>query len=253
MARKGKTKVRKPLPPPLPPETRTVGQLVAETVHFYRRRFWPSLALGLGPAAAGVTLAELPGVARLPFELTVGAATASASYALASSFVAASRPTRRTILAATAIGIAALAPSVLILAFLGILGLLPAVVALGLTGFVVPVRMVEDRRSLRRAVELARADLAHTIGSLATLTVVGLLTAYVIFFTLRSAGTAALQVSAFLSVLVISPILFLGAALLYFDQAARDPTRRSDADVHHAVEPDRAGRADAEGEPRPSA
>jgi len=241
------------LPPPLPPETRTVGQLVAETINLYRRRFWPSLALGVGPAVSGVAIAELPTAARLPVALTVGAAAASSSYAVASAFVSGARPTPRRLLAATAIGIVALIPVVLLLGTLGFLGLLPVVVWLGLTGFVVPVRVIEDRISPRRAFSLARADLVHTIGSLATLALVGLLTTYVVFFTLRSAGTAALRASAFLSVLVISPILFLGAALLYFDQAARDPTRRSDADLHHAVHPDRAGRADAEGEPRPSA
>jgi hypothetical protein len=247
------SKAREPLPPPLPPETRTVGQLVAETINLYRRIFWRSLSLGIGPGAAGVTIAELPTAARLPFALTAGAGVASGSYAAASAFIAPSRPTPRRILAATGLGVVVLVPAVLLLAFLGILGLLPAVVALGLTGFVVPVRVIEGRRSVRRAFELARADLVHTIGSLATLTIVGLLTTYVVFFTLRSAGTAALQAAAFVSVLVISPILFLGAALLYYDQAARDPTRRSDADVHHALDPDRPGRADAEGQPRTAA
>jgi hypothetical protein len=109
--------------------------------------------------------------------------------------------------------------------------------------------VIEGRLSYRRAFQLARADSVHSIGSLATLALVGLLSAYVVFFTLRSAGTAALRASAFVSVLVISPILFLGAALLYFDQAARVPTRRSDADLHHAHEPDRPGRADPEGQP----
>jgi hypothetical protein len=253
LARKGTRKPSQPLPPPLPPETRTVGQLVAETVNLYKRNFWRSLALGVGPAASGVLIAELPTVARLAVALTLGAAAASASYSVASAFVAGTRPTARRIVAATGIGVVVLVPAVLVLVALGVFGLLPAVAWLGLTGLVVPVRVIEDRFSPRRALRLARADLAHSIGSLATLALVGLLTAYVVFFTLRSAGTAALQVSAFLSVLVISPILFLGAALLYFDQAARDPTRRSDADLHHAVHPDRPGRADAEGEPRPSA
>jgi hypothetical protein len=253
MAMKGRAKAREPLPPPLPPETRTVGQLVAETINLYRRRFWPSLSLGIGPAVSGVTIAELPTAARLPFALTVGAAAASSSYAIASAWVAGLKPTPQRLLPATAVGIAVLAPVVLLLVALGFLGLLPLVVWLGLTGFVVPVRVIEDRLSLRRALRLARADLVHTIGSLATLALVGLLTTYVVFFTLRSAGTAALRASAFLSVLVISPILFLGAALLYFDQAARDPTRRSDADVHHAVDPDRPGRPDSEGEPRAAA
>src|SRR5206468_7695190 len=109
------------------------------------------------------------------------------------------------------------------------------------------------RDSLRRGFELGRADYIHAAGSLATLVIVTFLTSTVLFFLLRGGSQIALASAAFLSLLVISPILFLGAALLYYDQAARVPTRRSDADLHHAVHPDRAGRADAEGEPRPSA
>src|SRR5712691_565821 len=36
-----------PLPPPLPHETRPVGQLIAESIRLYGSRFWASLALGL--------------------------------------------------------------------------------------------------------------------------------------------------------------------------------------------------------------
>ena len=43
------------LPPPLPPEDRTVGQLVAETIRLYGRRFWASLPLGLPLAVTGQT------------------------------------------------------------------------------------------------------------------------------------------------------------------------------------------------------
>src|ERR687886_556703 len=50
---------RRELPPPLPPETRTVGQLVAEAVRFYGNRFWPSLALGAPPAILVVAVAPL--------------------------------------------------------------------------------------------------------------------------------------------------------------------------------------------------
>ena len=226
---------------------------MAETLNFYRRRFWPALALGVAPAIVGIVLAELPTWLRLPVALTFGAAAASVSYAFASGMVADRKPVLARILPAVAIGIVALVPAVLILAVLGIIGLLPMVIWLGFFGFVVPVAVIEGKLSYRRSLELARADLVHTVGSLATLTLVGLLSAYVVFFTLRSAGTAALQASAFLSVVVISPILFLGAALLYHDQAARVPRRRSDADVHHAVDPDSSGRADAEGKPRQAA
>ena len=40
-----------PLPPPLPPEERSVGQLVAETIRFYQHHFFQTLPLGLSVAA----------------------------------------------------------------------------------------------------------------------------------------------------------------------------------------------------------
>jgi hypothetical protein len=257
MARQKRRRAPQPVPPPLPPETRTVGQLVAETIRFYGSRFWHSLALGIAPAAAGLAIAESPGVARLGLALTVGAIAASLSYALATGLVAGKRIPRKQLAEATAFGTITLAPAIVLLGFLGLLGLLPAVIWLGFAGLIVPVITLEGRRSFSRTFELARADLMHAIGSLATLALVGLLTAYVLFFTLRSAGTAALRASAFVSVLVISPLLFLGAALLYYDQLARVGStprrRRPDADVHPAVQPDRPGRSDAQVEPGPAA
>jgi hypothetical protein len=256
MARQKRRREPQPAPPPLPPETRTVGQLVAETIRLYGSRFWQSLALGVAPAAAGLVLAESPGVARLPLALTVGALAASLSFALATGLLAGERIPRKRLAEATAFGAITLFPAVLLLGLLGILGLLPAVFWLGFAGLIVPVITLERRRSYSRAFELARADVAHAVGSLATLALVGLLTAYVIFFTLRSAGTAALRASAFVSVLVISPLLFLGGALLYYDQLARVGSaprrRRRNADVHPAVQPDGAGRSDTQVEPGPA-
>ena len=40
-------------------------------------------------------------------------------------------------------------------------------------------------------------------------------------FLLREQADTAVRVAVFLADLVVSPLLFLGAALLYFDQAAR--------------------------------
>ena len=40
------------LPPPLPPERRTVGQLVAESIRAYQQSFWRCLPLGLPLAVA---------------------------------------------------------------------------------------------------------------------------------------------------------------------------------------------------------
>ena len=79
MARSGTAKSQA-LPPPLPPETRTVGQLVAETINLYRRHFWASLALGLGPAAGAVGLTLIPGLSKLVFGITAFALLMTASY-----------------------------------------------------------------------------------------------------------------------------------------------------------------------------
>ncbi|MGB2876058.1 MAG: hypothetical protein WBB76_11380 [Gaiellaceae bacterium] len=241
-----------PLPPPLPPETRTVGQLVAETVNLYRRRFWPSLALGLGPAAVAVGLTLIRGWWALAFALSAGALLMTASYLGAVAIATGRRADRRSLLVGAAVGYLVFVPA----PFLYSLFILPAVAWLALFGLAVPAAVIERsgfRASLRRGFRLGRADYVHAAGSLATLVIVAFLTSTVLFFLLRGASQVERSAAAFLSLLVISPILFLGAALLYFDQAARSRTRRSNADVHHAVDADRPGRADAEGEPRPAA
>jgi hypothetical protein len=251
VARGGRAK-RAPLPPPLPPETRTVGQVVAETINLYRRRFWPSLALGLGPAAATVGVTVIPGWWALAFVLTAFSLLMTASYVGAVAIASQKHADRRSLLVAIAVGYVVFLPA----PFLYGLFVLPAVAWLALVGLAVPAAFIERlgyRAAIRRGFELARADYVHAAGSLATLVIVAFLTSTVLFFLLRGASQVERAAAAFLSLLVISPILFLGAALLYYDQAARVRTRRSDADIHHAVDPDRPGRADAEGEPRPAA
>ena len=42
-----KKREERPLPPPLPPAQRTVGQLVGEAIRAYGARFWRGLALGV--------------------------------------------------------------------------------------------------------------------------------------------------------------------------------------------------------------
>jgi hypothetical protein len=209
-----------PLPPPLPPETRTVGQLVAESIKLYQRRFWPSLALGLGPAATGISIATLPRWGDLAFVLTGGGLLMTASYIGATVIATGVRPGARTIAEALIAGAVVFVP----VPFLTSLLLIPGVAWLALVGLVVPVLVIEGpgvRRAFARAVQLARADYVHAIGSLATLAIVAFLTSTVLFFLLRGQAAAALAVAAFLALLVISPVVFLGAALLYDDQAAR--------------------------------
>ena len=95
---------------------------------------------------------------------------------------------------------------------------------LALVGLVVPVLVIEDipaRRALRRAFELGRADYIHALGSLATLMIVFILTRFALAFVLRSQADNTIRVSVTIADVIISPLIFLGAALLYVDQAAR--------------------------------
>jgi hypothetical protein len=66
----------------------------------------------------------------------------------------------------------------------------------------------------------------HALGSLSTLVILYVLTRLVLVLLLRGSGDQTERVAILLADLVISPLLFLGAALLYFDQAARVPGRR---------------------------
>src|SRR5918911_2939490 len=216
---------RRELPPPLPPETRTVGQLVAEAVRFYGSRLWPSLALGVPPAILAVALAPLDRIERLVLVVTAGSLLVTASYVAAVALVAGRRPGSLPL--AYAIGVLVFAPvPVLATAFI-----LPGLAWLAFLGFAVPAVLLEERgfrAAFRRGIELARADYVHALGSLATLVIVVFLCQGVLFFLLRGTGEAAIAVAGFLASLVISPVLFLGSALLYYDQAARVRSSKRD-------------------------
>jgi hypothetical protein len=135
---------------------------------------------------------------------------------------------------------------------------LPAVAWLALFGLAIPAAMVEGlsfRRALRRGRELALTDFAHALGSLAALVIVVVITVVTMVTLLRSQGDNGQRVAHLLADLVASPLLYLGAALLYLDQSARvgsDPSdrrRRRDAHFHPPVDADAAGRHDAQVEP----
>jgi hypothetical protein len=208
------------LPPPLPPETRTVGQLVAEAIRLYGRRFWLALPLGASVAALDQVLIEFDSEVRLFLLATVGGLVLSASYAAASALAADTRLTKQSALVAIATGAVAFVPfPFLVLGFV-----LPGLAWLAFVGLVVPVVVIERRGfrdAFRRATELSRADYVHALGSLATLVILYILTRLVLVLLLRGSGDQTERIAVILADLVISPVLFLGAALLYFDQAAR--------------------------------
>jgi hypothetical protein len=210
------------LPPPLPPAERTVGQLVAESLRLYGRRFWPALALGAPVAVLNLLARTLDDAALVVAVPLVGGVLASASY-LGAVALAAERPVE--VVRPVAAGLLVFLP----FPFLAAVFILPGLVWLAALGLVVPVLALERigfGAAFRRAFRLARADFVHALGSLATLAILVFLTQSVLFFVLRGAGEQTIAIAAFLAGLVVSPLLFLGAALLYFDQAAREDLKR---------------------------
>src|SRR5581483_10858725 len=136
--------------------------------------------------------------------------------------------------------------------------ILPGLAWLAFIGLAVPAAMLEPlrfRAALIRGRELGTADYAHALGSLAALVLVVGISANVLGSLLHTQGDNPQRVALFLSDLVLSPLLFVGGAMLYVDQAARvgslRSTRRrsSDADLHPPVDADAAGRADPQVEP----
>jgi len=58
-----------------------------------------------------------------------------------------------------------------------------------------------------------------------------LLTQSVLVFVLRGFGEAGISLALFLASVVLSPLLFIGTALLYVDQAARAEWKRNRGQV----------------------
>lgn len=223
-------------PPALPPETRTIGQLVAETIRLYGRRFFPALALGLPLALLNqVYLARVdPADAAdqagraittdLWYLVALYAAAAPVlSLAYAVAVVLSGESARRPIrvwATAVAAGTIAFLPAALLLPTIFFLG----VAWLALVGLVVPVCLVEReglRNAFGRGLALGRVDYVHALGALATLALVYWLTRTALVLLLREQADNTIRTAAFLGDLVLSPLLFLGPALLYADQAAR--------------------------------
>jgi hypothetical protein len=220
MARLTYPRASEPRPEALPPEDRTVGQLVGESLRIYGDRFWPSVLIGLPPAGLAFVTDHVG--RRTFFVLAPSLYGALFSAALVGASVIVLRRRRRFSRLAVAwlAGCLIFAP----VSFLALLYVLPALAWLGAVGLAVPVLVAEDVPALdsaRRAWQLARAGYIHVLGSLATLVIVTFLTERVLAFLLRGAGGAAVDAAFVLANVVISPVFFLGFALLYVDQAAR--------------------------------
>ena len=216
---------KEPLPPPLPPETRTVGQLVAETLKLYGDNLWTSLPLGISLTIINQITAGRETLVQA-LVLAAGAPLMAASFTGASAIVGGVRPRRGDAVRAIVVGSFVFLPA----AFLALLYVLPAVAWLAFVGLVVPVLVLERPgigAAFRRAIQLARADYVHALGSLATLAILFGLVKLTLVLLLRDLGDAGERAALGLADLVMSPLLFLGGALLYVDQAASRVTNRA--------------------------
>lgn len=202
-------------PVALPPAERTVGQLVAETVRFYGDHFWQVLPLGL--AFVALEAAALHGTVLVQtLILWAFAPVFSAAYVRASNLVHGKPWSWSAFVAAVLIF---LPFPILVRLFI-----LPGLVWFALVGLAVPAAVVEQlgvRAALGRGWQLARADLVHAIAGLVTLGFIYFVTRYALLVTIQQFGDQSQTAAGLIADLVLSPLVFVGAALLYVDQAAR--------------------------------
>jgi hypothetical protein len=238
--------------PEISPADRTVGQLVADTIRLYQRRFGRALPLGLVVAVFDL-LAVGASWNEQGIRLSIGAPVFTLAFIAACLLVLERRPTSRVFLTAFLVGVVIFIPVGLLVRLFA----LPALAWLAFVGLAVPAVLDEGlgfREGLRQGSRLSGAGYVHALGGLATLVLVYTISRLVLVFLLYGQADAAIRTASFLADLVLSPMIFLGSALLYLDQKARleslrQRQRRSDARLHHAVEPDRARRPDAQVEP----
>ena len=170
MARKGQRPPRgpEPRPEPLPPARRTVGQLVAETISFYRHHFFQTLPLGLSFAAVTQLTAVFGHRHTEPYGhpppkwfheptsllgggietvIVLGALLLTASYIAGVVLVTGAKPTGRAVLVAYGVGVLVYLPVPLLAQLL----VLPAVAYLAFFGWTVPAIVVEGAASGTRS------------------------------------------------------------------------------------------------------
>ena len=211
---------QRPLLPPLPPARRTVGQLVGEAIRAYGARFWEGLVLGIPVVLANALVwrqsaDDLGLVLLLPTALLI-----SFSYVLAVGRVNGVSVRSRRGAFAYVLAVLIFLPVPLFVAVF----ILPALIWLSLFGLAVPAVLVEGlgvRAALARGLTLARADFIHVLGGLATLALVVVISQFSLYFVLREYADNTRMIAAALAALVVSPVVFLGSALLYVDQVAR--------------------------------
>jgi uncharacterized protein with GYD domain len=212
-------------PAALPPAQRTVGQLIAESIRLYGARFWTVLPLGL-PFVVVDIVGIGHGVNVQTLLLWAFAPLFCAAYVRASQLVTGGAPSLSALVTAV---IVFLPFPILLRIFI-----LPGIAWFGVFGLAVPAAVGEGlglRAALRRGRALGRVDLVHAVGGIAALGLVYGVSRAFLLVLLHTQGSQTQAVALVLADLVLSPLLFVGAALLYVDQAARTPSPVSDTKI----------------------
>jgi hypothetical protein len=205
-----------PRPAALPPAQRTVGQLVAETIRLYGDHFWLGVGMGLPFLLIDVVSLNRSVLVQTVVAWVLGPLVCAA-YVRACMLVTGAPWSWR----ALAIALVVYLPFPVLLRIY----VLPGIVWFGLIGLSVPAYLDGKAdgiaAALRRGIDLGRADLVHAIGGLATLCIVYGVSRGALLVLLHTQGDQAQKIAISVSDIVLSPILCLGGALLYFDQQAR--------------------------------
>ena len=220
MARPRYARSNEPLPDPLPPERRTVGQLVAESLRTYQRHPWRSLLVGVPAAVVSLVVTGLDSRYAAALLTTGGSLLLAASLVLAGSIVYDAPLRDRRAVIAFVVAVLVFIPFPVLTG----LYVLPGLAWLSLFVLAAPAALAEGGgivTSLKRGFALARVDFVHVLGGLATLVLLVLISQSVVFFLLREYADNTARVAAVITYAVVAPVFFLGAAILYTDQEAR--------------------------------
>src|SRR5207302_1379947 len=161
------------------------------------------------PALLLVATAEWKSHLALAILVVVSALVNSAVYVAACVIVLDVRPERRVLANAFLVGLVVWLPAFFV-----------PVIWFAAFGLAVPAALAERAdyaEALRRGFRLFRADVVHALFGVLALVVVTFLTGAVLFVLLRAGSQQGIRVAAGLASLVLSPVLYLGAALLYVD------------------------------------
>lgn len=218
-----------------------LGEVLAETVRLYGARFWAAIALGAVYTAAIATAS----LVHIALTYVVGALMVAVAYAGAARIAAGDSFSEAWAQVAVRLPVVLVLALVVglpfVLAASYLVFLLIAAAWIGLTGFAVPVAMLERERqdggfagqvayALERTIALARAEPLHAAGVAAALVLLNFLLGRILSGALSGFAENSEVVALLLAQLVLAPFFFLGLSVLYFDQKARavsSPTRET--------------------------